>query len=258
MRNPDPPFLELGFYFRGLSGRDAFYNLVRTLTTKFKAVPKEATVTSTGTTSYPSPDAKIIETNVKIDRPERLWQLFSDQSTFVQKVALENGTRIVPDAKEFAVVLPVRRQNPENDKNSVAIWIEGESLSHADSFGGSTTKSSKVGSRALAVFKDLVTQLQPTYGAITVDYGLETPYDLRDDPRTYAFRDFYLDRTSFGDDSLRAIRDRFPNAVHQDFANGQITTTTRVFSRTPWESDIPSSEAYSLSVFVGRMVSRIC
>lgn len=254
MRTPEPPYLELGFYFRQKSGREAINFLAAALTTHFDAVPAVAYAADLGTPSLFRAD-DVIGRPVKTPGVDDLNRLLGDSSKFVRKINFDRGTRIVRDAQEFLVVLPIEGAECKNEGNAVAIWVEGAAFSRASNTDVSK-KEKKVASNSLSAFKKLISHLQPTYAAITVDYGLENPCDLRRDPRSLAFRDFYVSRTDFGESFLTELRTKFPNSVYDDYEGGQITITTTAL-RFAAGSESVGDDGYDLSEFVGRSIGSL-
>lgn len=254
MRNPDPPFLELGFHFDRVSGREAFHKLTRTVIEKLGAIPKEVTFRNCEERVLLRSNESTSSTQ-RVSSHEDVWKLFEDEKRLAVKLAVEKGTKIVPDAIEFVTILPVNSSDPGECGNSVAIWIEGAVFSVSSAQDGIPSKTRSVGLKARSVFVDLVRRLNPTYAAITVDYGLESPCDLRDDPRTYAFRDFYLQSEHFGGKTFQEMKSRFPKADYEDLGCGVIVTTTKPFVRDVDRFEFSSSEAHELSAYVGRIVA---
>ncbi|RYG38722.1 hypothetical protein EON81_02870 [bacterium] len=69
--------------------------------------------------------------------------------------------------------------------------------------GGDPKAAHRQTARLQKLLHQLCARTRPTYAAITVDWPLETPDELRRDPNSMAFRDFYLDRSAFPIDSIR-------------------------------------------------------
>lgn len=254
MRTPDAPYLELGFYFRQKSGRESFRLLAETLTNHFDAVPIDAcTVDQIGPSLMRSNEAR--ERTAKLRNADDLDRLLREPSIFVRKVSFNGGTRIAKDAQEFLVTLPIEGANCKNESNVVAIWVEGGAFSR-DPNSQISKKAKQVAARALAAFRRLVTHLRPTYASITVDYSLENPCDLRNDPHSLAFRDFYLDRADFGIQFLEKLKTKFPNCVYDDQEGGQITITTAAF-RLAAGDDSGEDNGYELSGFVGSSIGSL-
>jgi len=254
MRIPEPPFLELGFYFRQKSGREAISLLAEALTTHFDAVPAVANAADLATPSLFRAD-EVIDRQVKIEGVDHLSRLLGDSSKFVRKISFDKGTRIIRDAQEFLVVLPIEGADCKLEGNAVAIWVEGAAFSRASNTDVSK-KEKQIAFNSLCAFKKLISHLQPSYAAITVDYGLENPCDLRRDPRSLAFRDFYLSRTDFGENFLVELRNKFPNSVYDDYENGQITITTTALRLAAGTESI-GNDGYDLSEFVGRSIGNL-
>jgi hypothetical protein len=181
--------------------------------------------------------------------------LINDETRLAVKLTIESGTRIIPDAQEYISLLPISSSNPSDCGNSVAIWIEGAAFSIPSSLSGIPAKTRKIGLKVRSVFLDLIKRINPTYAAMTVDYGLESPCDLREDSRTNAFRDFYLQRQHFGASTIQEIKSRFPNADYEDIGAGEIVTTTRSFVRNIDDFEFDSTDAYKLSTYVGKIIA---
>jgi len=256
MRNPDPPYLEIGFYFQHLSGRDAFRTLTKSIVKDLHATPKEITILNSAENVLLRSSVSTLYSQ-RVSSNTELWKLIEDDKRFAVKLAVEKGTKIVPDAREYVAVLPITSSTPGTNGNSVAIWIEGAAFSGPSTQEAPSSKVRSIGQKARAVFVSLVQRMNPTYAAITVAYGLESPCDLRDDPRTYAFRDFYLQAEQFGAQVLQELRSRFPNADYEDLRSGLVVTTTKSFVRKLDGFAFSSTDAYELSSFVGKMIAMI-
>lgn len=254
MRTPDAPYLELGFYFRQKSGRESLRIVAEAFTNHFDAVPTNACAADQATPSLFRSN-EVIDSPVKLRSADDLERLMRDPSRFVRKISFDGGTQVVRDAQEFLVVLPIEGTDCKGEGNVVAIWIEGAAFSRVPNTEISK-KEKQVAARALTAFKKLVSFLRPTYAAITVDYGLENPCDLQRDSRSLAFRDFYLDRSDFGEKFLEELRSRFPNSDYYDHDGGQITTTTAAF-RIAGGHESVDDNGYELSEFVGRSVGKL-
>ena len=151
-------------------------------------------------------------------------------------------------------MLPIESDEPNDCGNSVAICLEGAWLSFSHGDAPIPTKIQKMGAKVRTIFVDFVRRLKPSYASITVDYGLEAPCDLRKDPRTHAFRDFFLSSVWY-DALMQDIRRKFPTIYFDQLPTGQFITTSQLFSGV---STIPNPKAfdpYSLSEYVGRRIA---
>ena len=103
-----------------------------------------------------------------------------------------------------------------------------------------------VASPAVELFLRLCTRLSPLYASLTVDYDLETPEQLEQDPRSYAFSDFYVDSdflTGYKQELLSLVEGSFVEPVH----NGIYISGTRYFNPDR-KSLMPSSATASSQV----------
>jgi len=251
MKNPEAPFLEISFYFSNEDGNSSLEKLTAYLLGR-GAVPKAAYTTDRTNSPLVGFDFRFQEH--RIDRSENVWELLQNDNTTTIKIALEKGTRIIPDTREFVVQLPISENSVHVDHNPVALWLEGEALSYAPTMT-IPVKVRRIGTKTLKVFRDAILFLQPTYAAITVDYDMECPTDLKHDPRTHAFRDFYIARAYVGEEGLSKIRQFCPGAYHEDLPMGQITCCSGFLA--PDEIYVETSSAFELSEQVGRMISSL-
>lgn len=258
MRNPDPPYLELGFYFRHKSGREALKSVAETFTSHFCAIPTSACVVDQTTASlFYSNSALGPGRLVKLRGADDLARLLKDSTRLVRQVRWDGGTQVVRDTQEILAVLPIEGADCKSESNVVAIWIEGTAFSRPR--GTEISKTEKqVAARALTAFEKLISLLRPTYASITVDYGLENPCDLRHDSRSLAFRDFFLDRGEFGERFIEELKARFPNCYCYDHEAGIITITSAAFLLAAGQDPVKASDVdYELSRFVAASIGML-
>jgi hypothetical protein len=78
----------------------------------------------------------------------------------------------------------------------LVLRTEGEAFCGPDIH---TKKARELGLRVYRRFLEVANRIPTTYGAILVEYSLEEPHELRRDPRSLAFRNFFLSRERLGD-----------------------------------------------------------
>ena len=92
---------------------------------------------------------------------------------------------------------------------------------------------------------------RPSYGAITGEYTLETPMELRADPRSLAFSDFYVDAEFVGARNLKAIREIYDGAFVSDRLHG-------VYVSCSWDLNPEGRDVdYEVASARGGQVARI-
>lgn len=113
----------------------------------------------------------------------------------------------------------------------------------------------KLGRRAYGRFLDVAERIQPTYGAILVEYSLEEPRVLRQDPRSLAFRNFFVNRSQLGqsavDEVLRVAGD---DTYIEDREGGVYVSMSAEFN--PLGRGIPSLEAQYRSARISAIIGR--
>jgi hypothetical protein len=127
-------------------------------------------------------------------------------------------------------------------------WKDAPNARHTDVVslftGGSAFWMHGAGSedqKGLAAYKRflyLCEGVRPTYAAITVEWELESPQELNEDPRSYAFQDFLL-----GSDLSKEVHSQaeslYKGAFIQKVSAGTYISTCRSFN--PRRIAIPSS-----------------
>jgi hypothetical protein len=104
------------------------------------------------------------------------------------------------------------------DTHPIVLLTSGQNLNKLVS--GSKSKSDSMARNAYKCFIALVNETLPTYAAITVEYGLECLTDLRDDPISLAFRDFYIDNNHLSKKNLNRLLKLYSGAYIETLENG--------------------------------------
>ncbi len=86
-----------------------------------------------------------------------------------------------------------REEEVRSVGGTVVVRTEGEDF--CGPFRSNTFRLEALGREIYAAFVGIAESIECLYGAILVEYTLEDPEELRRDPRSYAFRDFYLSRS---------------------------------------------------------------
>lgn len=254
MRYPDAPFLELGFQFHNLSGREAIQRLAKVILEGETTKPVSAEILKSYSGVLLGSDRDRPRIRQKLRSSAELLRLVSDPESLVTKIVVEGATQLVRDASEIITMIPIESDEPSDCGNSVAICLEGASLSFPVGDASIPTKILKMGAKVRTIFVDFVRMLKPSYASITVDYGLEAPCDLRKDPRTHAFRDFFLSSERY-DALTQEIRRKFPNIYFDQLPTGQFITTSQLFSGVIMIPNPAACDPYSLSEYVGRRIA---
>ncbi|MBA3943778.1 MAG: hypothetical protein H0X37_04365 [Herpetosiphonaceae bacterium] len=231
MRQPDPPFLELSFYFADRTGREAFTQLVTTLV-GFGATFTGEGKAHKGVGLRDQPFGSLsdeLREPLPLENSEALTRWTSDPNTRLLQVSMGGATGAIADVAEIVTYESISDEAASVDHHPVAIWTEGEL------FSGTFPKTHagqarKVGQQTYERFRLLVEALAPAYAAITTEYGLECPEDLRRDARSYAFQDFFVSRSYLGANKVAKIQNLFAEAYAEPVGDGIYISCHRFFN----------------------------
>ena len=254
MRYPDAPFLELGFQFHNLSGREAIERLAKFILESETTKPVSVEILKSYSGVLLGSDRDLPRITQKLRSSAELLRLVSDPESLVTRIVVEGATQLVRDASEIITMIPIESNEPNDCGNSVAICLEGAWLSFPHGDAPIPTKILNMGAKVRTIFVDFVRRLKPSYASITVDYGLEAPCDLRKDPRTHAFRDFFLSSVWY-DALMQDIRRKFPTIYFEQLPTGQFITTSQLFSGVSAIPNPKELDPYSLSEYIGRRIA---
>ncbi len=98
---------------------------------------------------------------------------------------------LLTNKRKYKVVyLPLSSKSEKINNKPIAIWQDGSIFSMDET----DNKVYQKGKEVYVFFKKIVKILQPSYANITIDYGLQTPYDIIKDINTSSipFENFYL------------------------------------------------------------------
>lgn len=76
-------------------------------------------------------------------------------------------------------------------------------------------------------FKAIVDKVRPAYAAITFEYHMECPTDLKRQLHSIAFAEFYLDADYIGQENLQEVKKAYQPAYLETIANGLYISTFR-------------------------------
>ncbi|HKR63571.1 MAG TPA: hypothetical protein VJZ00_07545 [Thermoanaerobaculia bacterium] len=107
------------------------------------------------------------------------------------------------------------------------------------------------GRRVYERFRTLLDLLLPDFASITIEEPLQCPADLQQDPRSLAFRDFYVSATTI---DCRRITKLFHEAYCEEVAAGVYVSTTRWFN--PRAHALDRETAQFLSVEVAKWIAQ--
>jgi len=257
IRGPDPPLLGCSFYFPDISDADALALLIEGLVRLEARFTGEAlALRAQGARSklFASPTDLLSDDNgvgrITLDLP-RLRHYLTDPDVLLLRIGVTGAIGLAPhEVATYSFILP---ESVGVDTHPLVIWSEGEAFSGPDRRVTKATR--RAGRKVYDRFLALVKILSPAYAAITVEYSLECPTDLRYDSRSYAFRDFFVSGEFIGQSNLRQIREMFEDAYVEVVNSGLYISSFSAFN--PLNEDLNSQLATSKSVIVAKVIASI-
>lgn len=256
MKRLTPPFLELGFYFANIPEADAFAHLVTALigngakltgeaSARRGAGVKDMSFASINDSPLPEPLTADVST---------IMRYLTDPDVRIIEVYMGGAIGITVNTAEILTYLSISPEAVRTDKHPIAILTEGELFSGTlrHEFSQSARKA---GMQVYHSFCALIEALQPAYAAITVENPLECPTDLRRDPRSLAFCDFFVSRAYIGALKLRIIQTFFQGAFIESMGDGIYISCTEEFN--PEGRSLDAEYAQRQSVEVAKLIASV-
>ena len=224
MRTPDAPFLEFGFYFETLALPQAFRRVTSNIASLKEVKLHKATW------FVPNADNEDVGIHLcgewieePIDNVPELQCFLGPEKSFLSKLTISGLADIVPERFEFIVP-----HTAVKDGAVVSVWSDGYWLSMGPERDSPLLRAG--GAKAIPLFRSLLELLRPSYAAITADWPLESPQQLRMDPRTLAFLDFYLSKRYLSPSVLRKFANEYAAFDQEELADGRLFLSSAFLS----------------------------
>ena len=221
MRMPYGPFLEISFYFSNMPETAVIRLLVKSLLeqgAKFTGIGKAHSGNNINGKPFDLITCSLLH-EVSISSMYDVDRVLNDQDKRLIQIQMTNVTRPNPRTVEILTFLSISPEAANYDHHPITIWTEGGSFcgNFPQLYRGRVTQ---FGNKIYHFFIDILGKLYPDYAAITVEWPLECPYDLHQDPRSLSFKDFYISQPFIGETEFGKIRQEFSTAYQEVVANG--------------------------------------
>jgi hypothetical protein len=255
MKNcPDPPLLELGFYFGEQPEVDVFPRLITNL------MEFGASLTGKGLAHYgPDIRAKSFASIFEEPLPEpvivsadSLTGILNGPGIRIVEVAMRDPIGIAQNAPELVSYVSISPEAALIDRHPLTVITEGEVFCGVlqNEF---KSRRREAGMKVYSRFRELVQTLDPEYASITVEHSLQCPADLRRDPRSLAFRDFFVSERYLGSKELARIQEIFTGAFIEPISYGFYVSCNADFN--PAGRSLESESAQWLSVDAAKVIA---
>lgn len=136
---------------------------------------------------------------------------------------------------------------------SIVVRTEGEDFCGVRRHN--TYRLEESGRRVYEAFIQVAESIECLYGAILVEYSLESPDELRHDPRSLAFRNFYLSRSRLPTTLISRLLAFVPHEAYvRELDHGVYVSMSREFNLLG--RGIASELAQNISTQIGHAIGQ--
>jgi len=192
-----PPFLELSFYWQNQSNYYSFHNLV----------------------------AYLLANGAEAEGP-----IEDGPATGMYKTLLRHVTGTTGRSEIVSSLYLITPEAAKNDWCPIAIWTEGEIFCWPEPTKKQRLAARSTGKAVAKKFLQICDALNPDYASINVEYGLQCLTDLKANPSSCAFKDFYLRRNFVGSQKLERILNCCAGSYRKDLEDGIYISSSGDFN----------------------------
>ncbi len=246
MRKLTAPYMELQFYFDKKSEQTALRDLIMTLLGLGAAFTGDGYV-HRGKEIQSKPFAYItdlVRERVDIRSTDEFEYWLVNPDARLISVLMSNASGTTTDIAEVVSFISISEAASQVDRHPLSIWTDGDLfVGSEEKYEQDARKRMKVGLKAYKRFLEIVARLDPAYAAVTVEYSMECPTDLRRDPRSLAFN-FYVSRAYVGESGFARIQNLYADAYTELVGGGLYLSTYE--SLNPDRRSLPREQAEEL------------
>lgn len=254
-----PPFLKPSFYFAETPDTTALLQVLRVLTSKGAQFGGKGRI-SRGAGINARPFAGLTDVSVEevpltsIDEAE-CYATGAD--TRLMEVLLTAAAAASQRANEILTYTHISAEAAASDHHPVSLWTSGslyDGPASAERNPRLVRRRRAHGRRVYARFLDLIRALRPSYASLVTLEGLMCPTDLRRDPRSLAFENFYVSARYLGTRPTEKLLQLFPDAYRERVGDGWYVSCYPYFN--PEGREVPSSTASYASDAAAALIAR--
>lgn len=133
----------------------------------------------------------------------------------------------------------------------VILRTEGEDF--CSSMRDKVVRLNKYGAKVATTFVQLAEELDCHYGAILIEYTLETPGELREGLRSIGFRNFYISRVRLPETLVAKILGSIPSSAYvSEQKKGAYVSMTPEYN--PSNSGVEYELSHEVSIRIGSLI----
>jgi len=254
MKHPKAPYIELGFYYGGLSDNQAMALFISQCLTLGARLHGKAYI-HRGPNIANSPfigPSNIAMKAIRIANIEDVLLVLADADSRLVRVEVVG---LVGVAHEVEIVTyGPTLVSAKAHRHPIVLCISGDWACPVGKAMPLSTKAQKLGRLVCDRFLSLVEITKPDYGCITIEYSMESPSDLAADARSLAFQNCYVSDKVLGSSS--GIKAVCRGAFVQEVAGGVYLSTDPIFNLRGVE--ISTEDALKISSHVAQIIRKRC
>ncbi|MEM7130408.1 MAG: hypothetical protein AAF702_29050 [Chloroflexota bacterium] len=262
MKEPKGDLLQLSFYLPNQTPEIALNMLVKALLecgANFSGIARGCTL-NMEESGYFIPKARIYrEKQLHVSNFQELQSWLDSEEIRVLEVLMTNASDTTKDECVIVTYGSISDQAARHDTPTVSVLSMGDIFSLArlpiSDSKKYAIKAKQAGKRTYIRLKSIIEIINPAYGSITIEWPLEVPADLKNDPRSLAFRDFYISESFMGANTVTLLRNLFKGAYIEEMSHGLYISCTREFNPEGIEVDKKVSPWNTLSTQVGKIIA---
>lgn len=262
MKEPMGELLHLSFYLHDQTPSGALIAVVEAMIrdgADFAGIARGCK-TSNKTQEYFVPKARIYRNEqVRIESMKELHSWLSSPDIQILEILMKNASDTNKDEYVVVTYENISESAAQQDVPPVSILSTGDLFSLARLPLSDSNKymaqSKKAGKKVYTRLKAIVEAINPSYASITIEWPLESPSDLRTDPRSLAFRDFYIKESFIGTTQIDLFKNLYNGAYIEDMKNGIYVSCTREFNPRNIDVDRTAPPWNTISTRVGKIIA---
>lgn len=123
------------------------------------------------------------------------------------------------DVAEEVMFVSISEEAARSDKHPVALHTDGDAFSYPPEYTD-IARAQEGGKQVYERFTMLVKKTRPAYAAITYEYYMKCPMDLRVDSYHYEFNDFFVSEVYLGSARIDAVQRLYHGAYVERLGDG--------------------------------------
>ena len=236
MERISPPFIELGFYYHNIPSHLAFKQVAQmSLSDQGQYIGKALISQGQGIRDTPfvyfqDENPQLVELSAS-----QLDETWENPNLRLGRIYVKNVIGTVRQKVEWIQYSAVSPEASIIDRHPIAIYTDGSMFDVPQQLRSEKNKqdAKTAGRRVYERFLMIVKHTQPSYAAITIEWSLECPTDLRLRPYSLIFNSCYFSKSFFAPTEINRIKEIYSGAYLIEIGEGIYTSINDDFCPEP-------------------------